>query len=71
MVPKIRERLLVCKKVVQKFDMGRVNLKRLNKVAVKEHYQVKISNRFAVLENLDINVASTELGKVLQEIQNL
>jgi hypothetical protein len=27
--------------------------KRLNDVEVKEHYKAKISNRFAVLENLD------------------
>jgi len=29
------------------------NLKKLNDVEVKKQYQVKISNRFAALENLD------------------
>jgi hypothetical protein len=36
-----------------KFDMVRVNLKKLNDVEVKEEYHVKISNRFVVLENLN------------------
>jgi hypothetical protein len=33
--------------------MERFNLKRLNDVEVKVQYQVKISNRFAALENFD------------------
>jgi hypothetical protein len=33
--------------------MQRFDLKKLNKAEVKEQYQVKISNRFAGLENLD------------------
>jgi hypothetical protein len=38
---------------VKKFDIKRFNLKKLNEVQGKEKYQVKLSNRFAVLENLD------------------
>jgi hypothetical protein len=34
----------------------RFNLRKLNDVDVKELYQVKISNRFAALENLDDDV---------------
>jgi hypothetical protein len=41
--------------------MQRFNLKKLNEVESKRQYQVKISNRFAALENLvddmDINRA--------------
>jgi hypothetical protein len=33
--------------------MGRYILRNLNNVEIKEQYQVKISNRFAALENLD------------------
>jgi hypothetical protein len=40
---------------VQKCDIKRFDLKRLNDVIVKEQYQVKISNKFAALENLDDN----------------
>jgi hypothetical protein len=33
--------------------MERFNLQKLKDVEVKEHYQVKISNRFAALGNMD------------------
>jgi hypothetical protein len=36
--------------------MGRFNLKKLKAVKGKEQYHVKISNRFAALENLDVEV---------------
>lgn len=56
---KIRKRLFVSKQVAQKFDMEKLSLKKLNKVKDREQYQLKIKNRFAVLENLsdteDIN----------------
>jgi hypothetical protein len=45
-VSKCREKLLVSKRVTQKFDMQRFYLKKLNDAEVKEQYQVKISNRF-------------------------
>jgi hypothetical protein len=35
------------------FDMKRFNRKKLIDVEVEEQYHVKISNRFAALENLD------------------
>jgi hypothetical protein len=34
-------------------DIEKFNVKKLNDVEVKQQYQVKISNRFAALENLD------------------
>jgi hypothetical protein len=34
-------------------DLEKLNLKKPNFVEVKEQYQVRISNRFAALENLD------------------
>jgi hypothetical protein len=46
--------------------MERVNLKKLNEVDCKEQYCVEISNRFAVLENLDTEMTLTELGKLLE-----
>jgi hypothetical protein len=47
---KVRERLAVSKRPVNKID--RFNLKKLNEGEVKEQYQVKIKNRFSALENL-------------------
>jgi hypothetical protein len=56
----------------------RFNLQKASDVAVKEQYQVKISNRFAALENLDDDdddddddgddVTAVGLGKVLEKI---
>jgi hypothetical protein len=36
--------------------MEKFNLKKLNNVEGKEYYHVDISNKFAALENLDIEV---------------
>jgi phosphoglycolate phosphatase-like HAD superfamily hydrolase len=47
----LRERLSVSRRVAQKFD-----LRKLDDAEVKEQYQVKITNRFAALENFDDNV---------------
>jgi hypothetical protein len=52
MVAKVRERLAVYKPEPQKFDLERMNLRKLNKLEVRIHYQIKISNRIAGLENL-------------------
>jgi hypothetical protein len=69
---KLRERLSVSKRVTQKFDIQRFDLKKLNDAEVKEHYQVKISNRFAALENLDENVdISRAWGNIREKIKML
>jgi hypothetical protein len=52
-VAKLRERISVSKGARQKFDLERVDLRKLDDIEVKEKYQVEISNRFAALENLD------------------
>jgi hypothetical protein len=36
--------------------MERFNLKKFNEVESKEQYRLKISNRFAALENVDTEV---------------
>jgi hypothetical protein len=46
--------------------MQRFNLKKLNGMEVNEQYQVKISNRFAALENVDDDWTLIWLGKVLE-----
>jgi hypothetical protein len=53
---KLRERLSVSKQVAEKLDIRRFDRRKLNDAEVKETYQVKITNRFAALENLDDNV---------------
>jgi hypothetical protein len=68
---KLRERLLVSKRVAQKFDMQRFDLRKLNNAEVKEQYQVKITNRFAALENFDDKVDMKEPGEILEKIYKL
>jgi len=51
-IAKVRERLAVGKQTAQRFDRQRFNLRKLNEPAVREEYQIEITNRFAALENL-------------------
>jgi hypothetical protein len=51
-VAKVRETLVVIKQAAQKFDAEVFNLKKLSELKVRKQYQIKISNRFAALENL-------------------
>jgi hypothetical protein len=50
--------------------MERFNLKMVNDVEVKEPHQVKISNRFASMENsnenVDINRALEGIGQIIK-----
>jgi hypothetical protein len=56
LVAKVEERLAVNKQRSQRFNLERFNLKKLNDVEGKEQYLVEVSNRFAVLEDLDTEV---------------
>ena len=49
------ERLAVRKQAAQKFEGERFNLRRLNEPEVKEKYQIEITNRFAALENSNVD----------------
>jgi hypothetical protein len=54
-VEKVRERLAVIKLAAYKFVAERFNLKKLSELEVRKHYQIKISNRFAALETLNVS----------------
>ena len=60
-IAKVRERLALGKQAAQTFDRQRFNLSKLNDLEVRKQYQIDITNRFAVLENLneDENVNRT------------
>jgi hypothetical protein len=47
--------------------MQRFNLRKLNDAEVKEQYQVKITNRFAALENFDENVDMNTAWEIIRE----
>jgi hypothetical protein len=51
-VARVRERLPVNKQRSHRFNIERVNLKKLNEVEGKKQYRVEVSNRFATLEDL-------------------
>jgi hypothetical protein len=51
-VATVRERLAVRKQTAQKLDVERFNFRKLNELEVRTQYQIKISNRYAALENL-------------------
>jgi len=60
-VAKVRERLTVSQQAAKKFDVEIFNLRKQSELEVRKLYQIKISNRFTNLENLndseDINRA--------------
>jgi hypothetical protein len=64
---KLRERLSVSKRVAHKFDKQRFDLRKLNEAEVKEQYQVKITNRFAALENFDDNIDMNRAWENIRE----
>jgi hypothetical protein len=67
LVPKVRERLAVNKQRLHRFHMERFNLKKLNKVEGKERYLIKVSNRFAALEDLDAEVEINRARETIRE----
>jgi len=53
MIAKVRERLAVCKQAAQKSDVEISNLRKISEKEVRKQYQIKISNRFAALDNVN------------------
>jgi hypothetical protein len=67
-VAKIKERLAVGKRSVNKMDMDRFNLKNLIKGDVKEQYQVIIKNRLLACRTWRIMGTLTGHGTLLGRI---
>jgi hypothetical protein len=55
-VAEVRERLAANKQRPHRFRMERFNLKKLNEVESKDQYRAEVSNRFAALKDLDVQV---------------
>jgi hypothetical protein len=64
----VRERLAVSKQETQKSDEERFNLKKLSELEVRKQYQIKISNRSAALENLNVSEDITRAGKISKRV---
>jgi len=69
-IAKVRERIAVGKQAAQMFDRQRFNLRKLNEPEIREHYQIKITNRFAALENVnDEENVNRTWGNIKENIQ--
>ncbi|PNF19991.1 hypothetical protein B7P43_G08653 [Cryptotermes secundus] len=66
-VAKVRERLAVSKQTTHRVHMQRFNLKKLNEIEGKEQYCVDIPDRFAALENLEIEVDVNKSWETIRE----
>ena len=55
MVAKVREKLAVSKQATEQFDVEGFNLRKLSELEVRKEFQIKTSNRFTALENLNDN----------------
>jgi len=62
-----KERLLVSEEGAQKFVVERFILKKLSELEWWKKCEIKISNRFAALENLNDSKDIIGLGKMLEE----
>ena len=67
MAAKVRERLAVSKQAAQNFDWERFNLRKLNDLEVRKQYQIKITNRFAALENLRDGQEKIVIGRTFKK----
>jgi hypothetical protein len=52
-IAEVRERLAVSKQETRQFDVERFNPRKISVMEVRKQYQIKITNRIAVLENLN------------------
>jgi hypothetical protein len=66
-VAKLRERISVSKRERQKFDLERIDLKKLDDTEVKKKYKAGISNRFASLETLDESLVINNAWESIRE----
>jgi len=65
-IAKVRERIAVGKQAARRSDRQRFNLRKLNKPEVREQYQIKITNRFAALENVKDEEDVNRIWKTLK-----
>ena len=66
-VPKVREKLAVSKQAARKFDVEWFYLRKLSELEIMKQYQIKISNRFAALENLNDGVDIKRACEITEE----
>jgi hypothetical protein len=66
-VAKVMERLAVSKQTALMLDVERFNLRKLSELEVRKQYQIKNSNGFSALENLN---DSEDINRAWENIQD-
>jgi hypothetical protein len=66
-VTTFKERLAVSKQTTHGVHIEKFSLRELNEVESKEEYRVEILNRFAALENLDVEVDINRAWETVRE----
>ena len=66
-VAKVRKILAVNKQAAQKSDVKTFNLRKLSELEIRKQYQIKISNRFTVLDNLNDSEDINSAWETIQE----
>jgi hypothetical protein len=66
-VAKVRERLAVSKQAAERVNVERFNLRKLSELEYRKKYHIKISNRFAALQNLHV---SKDINRAWENIQD-
>jgi len=54
-IAKLRERLAEVKQAGLRFHRQRFNLRKPNEFEVRKQYQIEITNKFAALDNLNVD----------------
>jgi bifunctional DNA-binding transcriptional regulator/antitoxin component of YhaV-PrlF toxin-antitoxin module len=68
MVAEVRERLAISEKAAQTLEVERINLRKQSEMEVRKKFQIKISNMFAALENLNDREVIIRLQETLKGI---
>jgi hypothetical protein len=66
-VAKVRERLAVNKQRTQRFHTEKFDVKKLNERECKVKYRVEMLNRFATLDDLDVEVKINNPWEIIRD----
>ncbi|KAJ4426281.1 hypothetical protein ANN_27093 [Periplaneta americana] len=69
-IGELRERLSVAKRVEQQVNIRRFSIPKLKDEETKQHYQVEISNRFAVLASSDEDEEELDVNSIWENIRD-
>jgi hypothetical protein len=71
MVAEVKERLAISEQAAQMLEVERINLMKQSELEVRKQFQIKISNMFTALENLNDREVIIRVGETLKGILKL